>query len=536
MQERLRNIPKQLLEWWNKFSVKQKTLIASIFLVVIIGLVIVARVLTTPTMVPIRTCENTKEAGEVKQLLEGEGIDYEVSSDGLSFSVKSQDEANAAILLGQNGIPASGYEINNVFEGGFSTTEADKSKKYQLYLEDRLAQQLQMVDKIDGATVKLSMPVDDGTVLALEEDTYAAVTLTLNEEMDEEQASGLAKWIATAVGNKGTDDVSIMDSAGNMLFLGGDTSTTVGAASGQLSYKTKAENMVKGQVKDVILGTGVYDSASVGLNLNISFDETEETDNNYYTPEGAEHGPVASESIYEKEATGGEGGTPGTDTNNGDDTTYVLQDGAVSNETISDTDRQYNTSQRVTTRKGGVGDIDYDNSSITVVANQNRYYSEAALRASGELDNMTFDEFVAANRDKVKLDVDQDFVQMVAKATGFSEDNIVIVAYEVPFFEYDSGGSRNFMDYLPIIIAVVIMLMLGYVVFRSTRKEQVLVEEEPELSVESLLASTKEAEDSLEDIGFSEKSETRVLIEKFVDENPEAVASLLRNWLNEEWN
>ena len=58
---------------------------------------------------------------------------------------------------------------------------------------------------------------------------------------------------------------------------------------------------------------------------------------------------------------------------------------------------------------------------------------------------------------------------------------------------------------------------------------------ESELSVESLLASTKEAQENLEDIGFSEKSETRVLIEKFVDENPEAVASLLRNWLNEEW-
>lgn len=535
MQERIKNIPKQLLEWWNKFSVKQKTLLASISVVVIIGLVIVAKVLTTPTMVPIRTCEDTKEAGQVKQLLVDEGIKYEVSSDGLSFSVRSQDEANAAILLGENGIPASGYDLESVFGGGFSTTEADKRKKYQLYLQEELAKQLEMLDAVDWATVKLSMPVDDGTVLALEEDTYAAVTLGLSEEMDEDRAGGLAKWIATAVGNDTTDDISIMDAAGNMLFLGGDTSTSVGAASGQLSYKTKAENMVKGQVKDVILGTGVYDSASVGLNLDISFDETEETDNNYYTEDGAEHGPVSSENLYEKEATGGDGGTPGTDANNGDDTTYVLQDGMISSETISETDRQYNTSQRVTTRKGGVGDVNYENSSITVVANQNRYYSEAALRASGELDNMTFDEFVAANRDKVKLDVDPDFVQMVSKATGFAEENIVIVAYEVPFFEYDDGGSRGFMDYLPIIIAVIIMLMLGYVVFRSTRKEQVLVEEEPELSVESLLASTKESEDSLEDIGFSEKSETRILIEKFVDENPEAVASLLRNWLNEEW-
>ena len=286
MQERLRNMPKQMLGWWNKFSVKQKTLIASICLVVVVALGILGKVLTTPTMVPIRTCDNTKEAGEVKQLLEGEGINYDVSSDGLSFSVKAQDEADAAILLGANGIPASGYDINNVFEGGFSNTEADKAKKYQLYLEDRLAKQLEMLDTVDSATVKLSMPVDDGTVLALEEDTYAAVKLSLSEEVDEEWASGLAKWIATAIGNDNTDDVSIMDSSGEVLFLGGDTSTTVGVASGQLSYRAKAENMVKSQVKDVILGTGVYDSASVGLNLDINFDEREETDNNYYTPEG----------------------------------------------------------------------------------------------------------------------------------------------------------------------------------------------------------------------------------------------------------
>ena len=129
MQERIRNIPKQVLEWWNKFSVKQKTLIASITLAVIVALVIVVKIMTTPTLVPIRNCENTKEAAQVKELLVGQNIDYEVSSDGLNFSVKVEDEANAAILLGENGIPASGYDISNVFEGGFSNTESDKGKK-----------------------------------------------------------------------------------------------------------------------------------------------------------------------------------------------------------------------------------------------------------------------------------------------------------------------------------------------------------------------------------------------------------------------
>lgn len=534
MQERIRNIPKQVLEWWNKFSVKQKTLIASVALAVIVALVIVVRVLTTPTLVPIRNCENTKEAAQVKELLDGEEIKYEVSSDGLNFSVKAEDEANAAILLGQNGIPASRYEFSNVFEGGFSTTEADKTKKYQRYLQEELAEHLENLDTVQRANVKLSMPIDDGTVLALEQDTYAAVTLTLTEEMDEDKAGGLARWIATAVGNSSTDDISIMDTSGNVLFAGGDSATSMGAASSQLSYKTKAENMVKNQVKDVVLGTGVYDSASVGLNLNMSFDEREETDHNYYLDGDAEHGPTARERVFEQETTGAEGGVPGTDAN-GEDTTYVLPDNAGSNNTISDVDRDYNTSERITKTKGVGGDIDYANSSITVVANQYRNYSERALRASGELDDTTFDEFVAANREKVKLEVDEDFIQMVSKATGFSEENIVIVAYEVPFFEYDDGGVRDIFDYLPIVVAAVIMLMLGYVVFRSTRRDQTAAPE-PELSVESLLASTKEAqEETLEDIGFSEKSETRILIEKFVDENPDAVASLLRNWLNEEW-
>ena len=62
--------------------------------------------------------------------------------------------------------------------------------------------------------------------------------------------------------------------------------------------------------------------------------------------------------------------------------------------------------------------------------------------------------------------------------------------------------------------------------FRSTRKQKE-TEPEPELSVEALLESTAEAEDELEDIGYSEKSETRILIEKFVDEKPDAAALLL---------
>ena len=146
----------------------------------------------------------------------------------------------------------------------------------------------------------------------------------------------------------------------------------------------------------------------------------------------------------------------------------------------------------------------------------------------------TFDEFVKENSDPVQLEVTDDIVEVVAQATGFPTSSVKIVAYEIPMFQYSEGSGIGLTDILQIVLAALIFLMLGFVVFRSIRTE----EEEPveqELTIDDLIASTQEEEEELEDIGYTEKSEARILIEKFVDEKPEAVAQLLRNWLNEDW-
>ncbi len=530
MQERLRQIWDRIVAWWKKFNTKQKALLISLTAIVIVALAILAYVMTRPTMVTLITCESTKEAGQVKDLLDKEGIAYEVSSDGLVFSVNEKDESSASILLGTNEIPTDGYSIDNVFDGGFSSTEADKTKKYQLYMEERFAKQLSTLSNVESATVSLTVPNDDGTIISQDKETYASVILTLDGDMDEDQAAGIAKFIATEVGNDTTERITILDSNTNVLFSGGDSTSTSGIASSNFSYQTKVEGVVKNNVKDVIMGTNVYDNVEVGLNLAMNFDQKKTTDHHYYVDEGQEQGYLDSEKIYEATTSGGAAAIPGTDSN--DDTTYVLPDGENAESSISDIERNYNPSETITETEGAVGNIEYDTSSIAVTCSVNKLYDEDTLKAQGKLDKQTFDEFAAANSDRVKIDVDQDLYQMVANATGFPVENISIVAYEVPYFQWSKDSGRTVSDYLQIALAVLIFALLGYVVFRSTRKEQV-EEIEPELSVETLLETTKEAE--LEDIGLNEKSETRILIEKFVDENPEAVASLLRNWLNDEW-
>ena len=143
-------------------------------------------------------------------------------------------------------------------------------------------------------------------------------------------------------------------------------------------------------------------------------------------------------------------------------------------------------------------------------------------------------QYIAANNKRTEIQLTTEQIQLVANATGVDTGKITVLAYEVPKFVAKTDTSRSLKDYLMIILAVLIIALLIFVVLRGTAPVKV-ADEEPELSVEQLLATTKENQ-SLEDIEFSDKSETRKMIEKFVDENPEAVAQLLRNWLNDDWS
>ncbi len=532
MPEQVQKIIDKVIEWWKQFNTKQKMLLISIAAVIIVALAILAAVVSAPKMVPLITCASTTEAGEVKNLLEGEGIEYNVSDDGLVFEVNKEDKANASILLGSNEIPTEGYGLEDVFSDGFSATEADKEKKYKLYLQEAFAEKLESLNNVERASVTLDLPKEDGTILSREEQASVGVILSLSDPMSEEQAAGLARYLAANVGNEDTSKITIMDSDMNILFSGDDITSVVGNANSQLSLKVKTENVAKSAVKDIMVASSMYDNVEVAANLDINFDEISESFHGYSAPEGQTNGMIDSVSRYESESEGGAAAVPGTDSN--DDTTYVLEDGTITRSTITDETIDYINDETIRTHKKAIGTVNNETSSISIVATNYVKYDEDILRESGALGEMSFDEYIAANGEKVRTEVDEECYTLISTATGIPVENITIISYDVPVFEYSSASGRTLSDYMQIALAVLILLMLGYVVFRSTRKEKV-EEAEEELSVESLLETTKESQDLLADIGFAEKSETRVLIEKFVEENPEAAAALLRNWLNEDW-
>ena len=79
MADKIKELFHKVLEWWNRFSTKQKTFIISAGAGVILALAILVTVLTRPQYTLLRSCDTTKEASEIADILESEGLDYQVS-------------------------------------------------------------------------------------------------------------------------------------------------------------------------------------------------------------------------------------------------------------------------------------------------------------------------------------------------------------------------------------------------------------------------------------------------------------------------
>ena len=541
MPEQVQNILNKILEWWKKFNTKQKALLISLTSVVLLALVILAVVMTRPTYVSLYDAADNKEAAAIKELLDSDGtLDYKVSGT-THFEINAKQESEANMLLGTNDYATNGYnlskaDLSKVVNGSFSTTEADKKKLYKDYLETKLAEDLAAQDLIESATVSLDIADDDGTLISRMQESSASVSLRLTGSISDTQAYSIARFVATQLGNNSTDKVTIIDQkTSKIIYSGADQDSDLTLLSSQLDEQERRAASIKSDIKDALAESGLFSNVEVGLNLDMSFQDVEDVVHTFWHNEGMDNGEITSQEIYSASGTGDVGGVPGTYSNS-DNTSYYT--GGTDGEwSVSNQKTLYSPNEEIKTTTSKGGTINRENCSAAVVAVRNVVYEEDVLKASGALEDMSWEEYKAANGDNRLVENEEEmasYVSMVAKVVGCDESAVEFLCIEKPIFVDSEGNGRTLTDILQIALAVLIFALLGFVVFRSTRKQKE-TEPEPELSVEALLESTAEAEDELEDIGYSEKSETRILIEKFVDEKPDAAALLLRNWLNEDW-
>ncbi|MCR5701723.1 MAG: flagellar M-ring protein FliF [Lachnospiraceae bacterium] len=537
MLDRLKNIRERIVEFWNRFTSKQKTLIICITAAVIFTLVALILMLNRAKYTELNTFENTADAAEAKAVLDEAQIDYKVSGNGLTFMVNEKQESTARLALGQNNIATNkNDDWDLLFNNSMSTTDSERQLKQKLVKQNNIAEELELIDGVKQAAVQITIPDSTNTLLSKEKEASASILLTTTEQFDDSSLEGIANYVSTALGNSTTDNIRIIDQTGMLLFgAEGGSSGTAGASSLAIKIKAQVTDNLEDRVRSLMVNSGVFNDAEVTANLDIDLDEKEIEDVHHYTDDAEEDtGPKTSYYYYNAENAEGAQGIPGTDSNDDTVNDYEILNGTLGNSNANVIKEEYNDSVTTTKTKKAIGTVNTDNSSMAVVLSKYVIYDEAKMKKSGELKGTNFEKFQAENDERKPIDVDENIVSLIQNASGISGDRVTVQAYEVPlFYPQETSAAQLIANYLQFILAALIVILLVFVVFRGMKPVEV-TELEPELSVEALLATTKENQ-TLEDIEFSDKSATRQQIERFVDQNPEEVALLLRNWLNEDW-
>lgn len=534
MQERLKNFLNKLLELWNKYTKKQKAIILSSVGVVVVMVVLLVYFLGRTTYVYWQTFDDLTKVQAVDEVLTQAGIAHRIGDDSSTVYVDSTKtvQANLAVV-NSDAMSDNRLSLSDLLDNDMSTTNADKLQKNAAYNEGRWATHIEQMVGIDHAEVSY-IPIDrTATILDETKDIQCSIFLEVNDQFKKGTAEAIAIYVANALGNQSLDTVKVIDQYGNLLYDGPEDEETRNMNS-QLAMTEQVYNFYR----DRVLSYGLhldFDYVEAEFYLDIDYDQVEEYLHEYLPADGSDQGLYGVYERIQSENTGGSGDVPGTDSN--DETDYYIANNNSGNSSYDSLSIQYLVSERVTSTLKGWGVVKTSTSTMALVLKKIQKYTRDDLERLGRLEGTTYEDYIVQNRDWVRIGADeipQEFYQAFSDASGIAVDNISIIVYEIPEYVEEEEQGTDWNLILTIILFVVIVGLLIFVVFRVSKPAEV-VETEPELSVEKLLATTKENQ-SLEDIEFSEKSETKRMIEKFVDENPEAVAALLRNWLNDEWN
>ncbi len=531
MLERIKQLPAKLLELWNKYTKKQRTIFLSVVGSVILLLVLLIFILGRTRYMELATFEDVNLAAAAVNTLTTNGISARLGNDKLTVEVDENSEIQARILITGTYGDEELFSIDALLNNDLTTTNSDRRLKNDLYIRSRIESALVSLNGIEDASVIFYPTSTNTSILDSSKNINCSVILSITGSISSKKAEYLAEIISSALGNDSVSYVKIMDQNMNLLF-GGTKDEDEETLNQKQTWTLWITNFYTERMIEA--GTKNHFETSVAVNLSIDFSEKSIAYKEYLAADGQDQGLYSTFQKISSENTGTSGDVVGTDANNEVD--YYTTNNTGGNSSYEETNVTYVPSERLTEITQEYGLINKESSSAAVTLNKVTTVYESDLILLGVVNaDMTFDEYVANNREPRLMDAaEYDYIiSIMSMASGIPVTNLSVVAYECFDFVPVEVTAFDWTLVLKIILAVLIVGLLIFVVFRGMQPEKV-VEMEPELSVEQLLATTKENQ-SLDDIELSEKSETRRLIEKLVDDNPEAVANLLRNWLNDEW-
>ncbi|MGV8938394.1 MAG: flagellar basal-body MS-ring/collar protein FliF [Allorhizobium sp.] len=225
----------------------------------------------------------TIDLNQVSMALAELSIDYEVGTDGKSLKVPAGMTGKARLLLAERGLPNSsnaGYELfDNV--GSLGLTSFMQEVTRVRALEGEIARTIQQIDGVAAARVHIVMP-DAGNFRRGDQKPTASVMIRASATTGRKATPSIRHLVASSVPGLDVEDVTILDSTGQLLTSADDSAN--GTISRSLGVVQTVQQEIESNIDKALapfLGLDNFRS-SVTAQLNTDSQQIQET---VYDPE-----------------------------------------------------------------------------------------------------------------------------------------------------------------------------------------------------------------------------------------------------------
>lgn len=215
--------------------------------------------------------------------LQKSGMSVEIDAATGSVSVPNDLYHQAKMLLAGQGIPATSTDGFAMIrdQQSMGTSQFIEQKRYQLAIEEELAQSISSIQAVQAARVHLAVPKQSVFVRNRVEPTASVIlTLAQGRRLSDAQAQAVVHMVASSVPYLEAKNVSVVDQFGNLL-ANEDDSSGLGMSDKQLSYRNKLEKMYQQRIQSLLSPLVGINKLRAEVNADMDFTVQEITQENF---------------------------------------------------------------------------------------------------------------------------------------------------------------------------------------------------------------------------------------------------------------
>lgn len=523
----LTKIPTKIFDAFKNMSKGQKVRLFILIAIIIIILVLISVVLNQKNYVAIYRGLDSSEAGTVLAMLSDLGVDAKAEGTG-TILVDETIADSVRMQLAAQGYPNSGLSYD-IFQNasGLGVTDMERQIYYQFQLQENLRRTIMRMSKVEDAVVNIDLGEESSYVFSNKEQaSTAAVLLELRagQRLTADEAKSIAQLVANSVSGLDVENISITDSAMNQYSMKGDNE--IESADAQMGLQASVSKRLKDQVINMLAPVFGEKNVMAEINVKLNFDKRIIESVEFAPPVNGTEGIVVSmKELVEAITNDAQGSVAGIDAN-GAASEYLAALGSDNNAAYYNVSREAN----------------YEINETKTLIEQ----------AKGNIEELSVS--VIINSEDADDDYSQEVIDLIATAIGV--DRTLVTVAMLPFMPIEetddlkeSMQQQQQMlqkvqdaETLRLIIivaaAVVILIILSSAIKMFVKSGRMAVAEggfDYVVSDESVVSEPQRP--SFDDIRIEDldKTDNKLqILEDYIGKNPESVANLLRNWLNED--